>query len=209
MTASKTGEQRFWICDHATKAICHEIIDENVPPRSTILYIDEWQSYQGVQPQHATVCHSAREWARDDDGDGKREVHCNTYEGVGAALRTYLRVFRGVHKMYLLSAWQRPSRALATSLHPKLGTWRGSTPDRCRSMRGDTGWPLCAMSVVGSLDGVVGDHHAAAQGPGYTHGSLLAPLRQRASPMAKSVLVGCWSGDTSGEQAWIPGHDLC
>ena len=24
------------------------------------------------------VCHSAGEWARDDDGDGKREVHCNT-----------------------------------------------------------------------------------------------------------------------------------
>jgi hypothetical protein len=45
--------------------------------------------------------HSAGEWARDDDGDGKREVHCNTCEGAGAALRTYLRVFRSVHKAYL------------------------------------------------------------------------------------------------------------
>jgi transposase len=42
-----------------------------------------------------------REWARDDDGDGQREVHCNTCEGAGAALRTYLRTFRGVHKQYL------------------------------------------------------------------------------------------------------------
>jgi hypothetical protein len=33
--------------------------------------------------------------------DGRREVHCNTCEGVGAALRTYLRTFRGIHKQYL------------------------------------------------------------------------------------------------------------
>jgi transposase-like protein len=30
-----------------------------------------------------------------------REVHCNTCGGAGAALRTYLRVFRGVHKAYM------------------------------------------------------------------------------------------------------------
>ena len=29
------------------------------------------------------------------------KVHCNTCEGAGAALRTYLRAFRGVHKQYL------------------------------------------------------------------------------------------------------------
>jgi hypothetical protein len=28
-------------------------------------------------------------------------VHSNTCEGAGAALRTYLRVFRGIHKAYL------------------------------------------------------------------------------------------------------------
>jgi hypothetical protein len=48
-----------------------------------------------------TVRHGVREWARDDDGDGRREVHCNSCEGAGAALRTYLRAFRGVHKQYL------------------------------------------------------------------------------------------------------------
>jgi transposase len=52
-------------------------------------------------PCHATVAHGGREWARDDNGDGQREVHCNTCEGAGAALRTYLRAFRGVHKRYL------------------------------------------------------------------------------------------------------------
>lgn len=42
-----------------------------------------------------------REWARDDDGDRVREVHDNTLEGLWAALRTFLRPFRGVSKRYL------------------------------------------------------------------------------------------------------------
>ena len=66
-----------------------------------MLYTDESNSYPGCHPTHGAVCHSAGEWGRDDDGDGKREVHCNTCEGAGAALRTYLWVFRGVHKAYL------------------------------------------------------------------------------------------------------------
>src|SRR3954462_3006183 len=34
---------------------------------------DEWQGYNGLPAMgrfRATVCHSEREWARDDDGDG-------------------------------------------------------------------------------------------------------------------------------------------
>jgi transposase len=96
-----TGEQRLWVCNHANRQTCHTLIADNVPPGSTLLYTDEWQSYRGSHPAHATVCHGTREWARDDDHDGVREVHCNTCEGAGAALRTYLRAFRGVHKHYL------------------------------------------------------------------------------------------------------------
>jgi transposase len=77
------------------------LIAENVPTGNTRLYTDEWQSYRWSHPSHATVCHGIHEWARDADGDGCREVHCNTCEGAGTALRTYLRVFRGVHKLYL------------------------------------------------------------------------------------------------------------
>lgn len=101
MISRETGEQRLWVCDHADRRTCSELIAENVPADSTILYTDEWQSYRGSHPVHSTVCHDVREWARDDDGDGRREVHCNTCEGAGAALRTYLRAFRGVHKQYL------------------------------------------------------------------------------------------------------------
>jgi transposase len=74
---------------------------DNVPPGSTLLYTDEWQSYRGSHPAHATVRHGVREWARDADGEGQREVHCHTCEGASAALRTYLRAFRGVHKQDL------------------------------------------------------------------------------------------------------------
>jgi len=97
----ESGEHRFWVAEHADKQTCHELIDENIPPGSTILCTDESSSYPGCHPAHGTVCHSAGEWARDDDGDGIREVHCNTCEGAGTGLRTYLRVFRGVHKLYL------------------------------------------------------------------------------------------------------------
>jgi hypothetical protein len=41
------------------------------------------------------------EFARDDDGDGVREVHCNTLEGIWTGLRNFLRPFRGVNKAYL------------------------------------------------------------------------------------------------------------
>jgi transposase len=72
----------------------------------TMVYTDEWGGYHGLpvaDRRHATVNHTPgeREWARDDDGDGVREVHDNTLEGLWAALRTFLRPFRGGSKHYL------------------------------------------------------------------------------------------------------------
>ena len=65
------------------------------------VYTDEWPSYNHVIRPHATVCHGAYEWARDDDGDGIREVHVNTIEGMWTSVRNFLRPFRGVHKRCL------------------------------------------------------------------------------------------------------------
>jgi transposase len=65
---------------------------------------DEWHAYDPLSATgrgHATVNHNAGEYARDDDGDGVREVHCNTIEGHWTGLRNFLRMFRGVHKRYL------------------------------------------------------------------------------------------------------------
>jgi transposase len=64
-------------------------------------YTDEYQSYNHIIRPHATVAHAAHEWARDDDGDGIREVHCNTAEGMWTDVRNFLRPFKGVHKKYL------------------------------------------------------------------------------------------------------------
>jgi transposase-like protein len=74
--------------------------------RGTKVYTDEWQGYKGLSDKgrvHATVCHKpgSRQWARDDDGDGVREVHNNTLEGLWTGLRNFMRPFRGVHKEYL------------------------------------------------------------------------------------------------------------
>jgi len=65
---------------------------------------DEWSAYNHLcesDRQHVTVCHKRHEWARDDDGDGIREVHNNTMEGIWTGLRNFLRTFRGVNKKYL------------------------------------------------------------------------------------------------------------
>ena len=67
---------------------------------------DEWGAYYRLseaQRNHVAVCHTPgkRVWARDDDGDGIREVHNNTIEGLWTGLRNYLRPFRGVNKIYL------------------------------------------------------------------------------------------------------------
>jgi len=60
---------RYWVLEHADKATTHTIVEGNVPPGSTILYTDEASNYVGVMARHASVCHSIKEWARDDDGD--------------------------------------------------------------------------------------------------------------------------------------------
>jgi len=64
-------------------------------------YTDAWQSDRGSHSSHATVRHGVQAWARDDHGGGRREVHRTTCEGPVAALWTYRRVFRGVHKQYM------------------------------------------------------------------------------------------------------------
>lgn len=64
---------------------------------------DEWLGYNHITRKRVTVNHGTHEWARDDDGDGIREIHINTTEGMWTGLRNFLRLFRGVHKKYLAS----------------------------------------------------------------------------------------------------------
>ena len=43
LVSRESGEHRFWVCDHADKQTCHDLIDENIPLGSTVLYTDESQ----------------------------------------------------------------------------------------------------------------------------------------------------------------------
>ena len=73
-------------------------------PEGAAVMTDEWGAYSRLKKwgrRHGTVNHGKREWARDDDGDGVREVHTNSIEGFWTGLRNWLRMFRGVAKRYL------------------------------------------------------------------------------------------------------------
>lgn len=92
-------------CHHASRKELEGFVLATVSEGATV-NTDEWKAYDHLEQNghpHPTVNHSAspREWARDDDGDGVREVHTNTIEGIWTGLRNFLRPFRGVNKIYL------------------------------------------------------------------------------------------------------------
>ena len=108
MVGRSSGQAQLNVVPHSTR--------EQLEPRvlaasgdGATVNTDEWGAYDHLHEQgrlHATVCHAPgkREWARDDDGDGIREVHNNTMEGLWTGLRNFLRRFRGMHKKYRFSA---------------------------------------------------------------------------------------------------------
>jgi len=69
-----------------------------------LVYTDEYDIYSRLEQwgdNHESVCHSAGEYARDDDGDGFCEIHVNTMEGLWSLLRSWLRPYRGISQAYL------------------------------------------------------------------------------------------------------------
>ena len=102
------------VCRHSNRATLQPFVESKTQPQATV-NTDDGQAYD-QWPQtgqiHKTVCHMLGqcEWARDDDGDGVREVHCNTLESIWTSWRNFMRPFRGVNKVYLsqyvaLFAW--------------------------------------------------------------------------------------------------------
>jgi transposase len=99
----ESGRIRLRVERHADGPTWREGVRRATGPMTTV-NTDEWSAYSGLPAlgrRHVTVCHAAGEWARDDDGDGIREVHNNTSEGIWTGLRNFLRPFRGVNKVYL------------------------------------------------------------------------------------------------------------
>jgi transposase len=133
-----TGQVRLFVLDRTTAADLQASVG-GATAEGAWVYTDEWGGYAWVTDSgrsHATVCHTpgVREWARDDDGDGIREVHNNTCEGLWAGLRTFLRPFRGTSKWFLdeyvcIFQWIANTKTIATEflrallkLDPQLTT---------------------------------------------------------------------------------------
>ncbi len=95
-----SGQVRLRVVTDTKQTTLREHV-ERFTGEGTVVYTDEYDSYNTVDRPRSTVAHGHREWARDDDGDGVREVHTNTAEGMGSGLRTFLRPFRGVSKHFL------------------------------------------------------------------------------------------------------------
>ena len=96
----ESGQVRLRLVHHADQKTLEKHVHTFTQTEATV-NTDEWPGYNHIIRPHATVCHGDKEWARDDDGDGIREVHVNTVEGMWTTVRNFLRPFRGVHKKYL------------------------------------------------------------------------------------------------------------
>src|SRR5262249_13209515 len=100
-----SGEARLDGVGDADQKTLNPVVVKNTQ-QGTRVNTEEWSGYDRL-PQHgrsrASVCPTPgkREWARDDDGDGVREVQNNTREGLWTGVRNFLRPFRGVNKWYL------------------------------------------------------------------------------------------------------------
>jgi transposase len=132
----ESGQVRLTVVEHSDGTTLERVGRRASWPMVTV-NTDEWGGYNGLPAmgrRHATVCHAEREWARDDDGDGVREVHCNPLEGLWTGLRNFLRPFRGVSKKYLdqyvaIFEWgYNVKRATLEFLRALLGV---ESPTRC------------------------------------------------------------------------------
>jgi transposase-like protein len=104
MVDRKTGWASFRVCRNTKKETLQEILTEETAQEACI-FTDENRSYLWLEskeePRTRKAIDHSEAWAEDRDGDGKREVHVNTIEGIWTSLRNRLRLFRGVHKDYL------------------------------------------------------------------------------------------------------------
>jgi len=96
----ETGAIRLRVVQDTKSLTLCSFVEQFTQPE-TLVYTDEYQSYDALKRIRETVCHRANEWARDDDGDGWFETHTNANEGLWTGLRNFLRPFRGVSKHFL------------------------------------------------------------------------------------------------------------
>ena len=99
----ESGRIRLTVTERSDGEALEAVVRRASWPMVTV-NTDGWCGYHGLPEMgrhRTTVRHLAGEWARDDDGDGIREVHINTLAGLWTGLRNFLRPFRGVSKWFL------------------------------------------------------------------------------------------------------------
>ena len=96
----ESGQVRLRMVKRTNGKTLEQHIAQFTQPKA-VANTDEWQGYNQIPRTHVTVNHGEHEWARDADGDGIREIHINTTEGMWTGVRNFLRPFRGVHKKLL------------------------------------------------------------------------------------------------------------
>lgn len=93
----RNGCVRIWMLDNVQRTTIEPLVRKYIKYGSTT-YTDEYCIYNWLSSdyEHKTVNHGKGEYARDEDGDGKCEVHVNTMEGFWSLLRPWLRPHRGI-----------------------------------------------------------------------------------------------------------------
>jgi transposase-like protein len=93
----RNGSVVILMLDNVQRVTIEPIIRLYVKEGS-VVYTDEYNIYNWLSDSytHKTVNHGQGEYARDEDGDGKCEVHVNTMEGFWSLLRPWLRPHRGI-----------------------------------------------------------------------------------------------------------------
>ena len=93
----RNGIVMIRMLDNVQRKTIEPIIRRHVKPGSQV-YTDEYNIYDWLSNfyEHKTVNHGQGEYARDENGDGKCEVHVNTMECFWSLLRPWLRPHRGI-----------------------------------------------------------------------------------------------------------------
>jgi hypothetical protein len=98
-----SGEIRLRVTERSDGEAPDPVVRRASGPMVTV-NTDGWCGSNGLPEMgrsRAAVGHLQGGWARDDDGDGIREVHVDTPEGLWTGVRNVLRPVRGVSKVSL------------------------------------------------------------------------------------------------------------
>ena len=106
----QTGHVRLAVLHPSTRnELEPQVLGATVP--GACVNSDEWEGYSHLEEAdrcHVTVCHAPgkREWARDDDGDGIREVHNNTWKASGQDFAITFAAFVACTRSTSINTWR-------------------------------------------------------------------------------------------------------